>query len=150
MEDVERRELLSMPDSHLLDIARFCNRFPNIDLSYEVLHNDSIRTGEDVTICVTLERDIDGKTEVGPVDAPRYPKAKEEGWWIVVGDAKCNLLLAIKRVTLQQKLKAKLQFAAPADAGKKSYILYLMCDSYMGYDQEYGFTVNVKEWGQQR
>ncbi|PNX73537.1 U5 small nuclear ribonucleoprotein 200 kDa helicase-like protein [Trifolium pratense] len=145
MEDVERRELLSMPDSHLLDIARFCNRFPNIDLSYEVLHNDSIRTGEDVTICVTLERDIDGKTEVGPVDAPRYPKAKEEGWWIVVGDTKTNLLLAIKRVSLQRKLKAKLQFVAPADAGKKSYMLYLMCDSYMGCDQEYGFTVDVKE-----
>jgi pre-mRNA-splicing helicase BRR2 len=145
MEDVERRELLSMPDSHLLDIARFCNRFPNIDLSYEVLHNDSIRTGEDVTVCVTLERDIDSKTEVGPVDAPRYPKAKEERWWIVVGDAKCNLLLVIKRVTLQRKLEAKLQFTAPADAGKKSYILYLMCDSYMGCDQEYGFTVDVKE-----
>ncbi|CAJ2656231.1 unnamed protein product [Trifolium pratense] len=145
MEDVERRELLSMPDSQLLDIARFCNRFPNIDLSYEVLHNDTIRTGEDVTICVTLERDIDGKTEVGPVDAPRYPKAKEEGWWIVVGDTKTNLLLAIKRVSLQRKLKAKLQFVAPADAGKKSYMLYLMCDSYMGCDQEYGFAVDVKE-----
>lgn len=67
MEDVARRELLNMPNSYLLDIARFCNRFPNVDLSYEVLHNDSVRTGEDITICVTLERDIDGKTEVGPV-----------------------------------------------------------------------------------
>lgn len=147
MEDDERRELLGMSDSQLLDIARFCNRFPNIDLSYEVLESDNVRAGEDVTVQVTLERDLEGKTELGPVDAPRYPKAKEEGWWLVVGDTKNNLLLAIKRVSLQRKLKAKLEFAAPADGGKKSYALYFMCDSYLGCDQEYGFTVDVKEAG---
>ncbi|WVZ00956.1 hypothetical protein V8G54_027025 [Vigna mungo] len=145
MEDDERRELLGMSDSQLLDIARFCNRFPNIDLSYEVLDSDNVRAGEDVTLLVTLERDLEGKTEIGPVDAPRYPKAKEEGWWLVVGDTKTNLLLAIKRVSLQRKLKAKLEFAAPADTGRKSYALYFMCDSYLGCDQEYGFTVDVKE-----
>ncbi|BAT93289.1 hypothetical protein LR48_Vigan05g019500 [Vigna angularis] len=145
MEDDERRELLGMSDSELLDIARFCNRFPNIDLSYEVLDSDNVRAGEDVTVLVTLERDLEGKTEIGPVDAPRYPKAKEEGWWLVVGDTKTNLLLAIKRVSLQRKLKAKLEFAAPADTGRKSYALYFMCDSYLGCDQEYGFTVDVKE-----
>ncbi|KAF7817694.1 DExH-box ATP-dependent RNA helicase DExH12 [Senna tora] len=145
MEDDERRELLQMSDLQLLDIARFCNRFPNIDLSYEVLESDFVRAGEDITVLVTLERDLEGKTEVGPVDAPRYPKAKEEGWWLVVGDTKNNLLLAIKRVSLQRKLKAKLEFAAPAEAGKKSYTLYFMCDSYLGCDQEYSFTVDVKE-----
>ncbi|CAL0310752.1 unnamed protein product [Lupinus luteus] len=145
MEDDERRDLLGMSDHQLLDIARFCNRFPNIDLSYEVLESDSVRAGDDVTVLVTLERDLEGKTEVGPVDAPRYPKAKEEGWWLVVGDTKSNLLLAIKRVSLQRKLKAKLEFAAPADAGKKSYVLYFMCDSYLGCDQEYGFNLDVKE-----
>jgi pre-mRNA-splicing helicase BRR2 len=145
MEDDERRELLNMTDSQLLDIARFCNRFPNIDLTYEILDNDNVRAGDEITLQVTLERDLEGKTEVGPVDAPRYPKAKEEGWWLVVGDTKTNMLLAIKRVSLQRKLKTKLEFAAPADAGKKSYVLYFMCDSYMGCDQEYGFTLDVKE-----
>ncbi|CAI8601242.1 unnamed protein product [Vicia faba] len=145
MEDIKRRELLSMSDSQFLDIARFCNRFPNIDLSYEVLQNDSIRIGEDITVHVTLERDLEGRTEVGPVHAPRCPKAKEEGWWLIVGDTKTNSLLAIKRVSLQRKLKAKLEFAAPADAGKKPYVLYFMCDSCMGCDQEYDFTVDVKE-----
>ncbi|CAL0326436.1 unnamed protein product [Lupinus luteus] len=145
MEDDERRDLLGMSDHQLLDIARFCNRFPNIDLSYEVLESDNVQAGDDVTIQVTLERDLEGRTEVGSVDAPRYPKAKEEGWWLVVGDTKSNLLLAIKRVSLQRKLKAKLEFAAPADAGKKSYVLYFMCDSYLGCDQEYGFTLDVNE-----
>ncbi|TYG51153.1 hypothetical protein ES288_D10G234200v1 [Gossypium darwinii] len=145
MEDDERRELLQMSDLQLLDIAKFCNRFPNIDLSYEVIDSDNVRAGEYVTLQVTLERDLEGKTEVGPVDAPRYPKAKDEGWWLVVGDTISNQLLAIKRVSLQRKAKVKLEFAAPTEATEKAYTLYFMCDSYLGCDQEYSFTVDVKE-----
>ncbi|XP_050942555.1 DExH-box ATP-dependent RNA helicase DExH12-like [Cucumis melo] len=145
MEDDERRELLQMSDSQLLDIARFCNRFPNIDMAYEVLDGENVAAGENITLQVTLERDLDGRTEVGPVDALRYPKAKEEGWWLVVGDTKSNQLLAIKRVSLQRKAKVKLDFTAPAGTGKKSYTLYFMCDSYLGCDQEYSFTVDVKD-----
>lgn len=144
MEDDERRELLQMSDDQLLHIAQFCNRFPNIDMTYEVLDNDSVRAGREMTLLVTLERDMEGRTEVGPVDAPRYPKARDEGWWLVVGDTKTNQLLAIKRVSLQRKSKVKLDFA-PAEAGKKTYTLYFMCDSYLGCDQEYTFTVNVRE-----
>ncbi|TYI62102.1 hypothetical protein E1A91_D10G221400v1 [Gossypium mustelinum] len=145
MEDDERRELLQMSDLQLLDIAKFCNRFPNIDLSYEVIDSDNVRAGEYVTLQVALERDLEGKTEVGPVDAPRYPKAKDEGWWLVVGDTISNQLLAIKRVSLQRKAKVKLEFAAPTEATEKAYTLYFMCDSYLGCDQEYSFTVDVKE-----
>ncbi|MQM18598.1 hypothetical protein Taro_051593 [Colocasia esculenta] len=145
MEDDERRELLQMSDSQLLDIARFCNRYPNIDMTYEVLDSDDITAGENVTLQVTLERDLEGRSEVGPVDAPRYPKAKEEGWWLVVGDPASNQLLAIKRVSLHRKSKIKLDFSSPSETGRKSYVIYFMCDSYLGCDQEYEFTIDVKE-----
>ncbi|CAI0463771.1 unnamed protein product [Linum tenue] len=145
MEDDARRDLLQMSDPQLLDIAKFCNRYPNIDMTYEVQGGESVRAGDDVTLQVVLERDLEGRTEVvGPVDAPRYPKAKEEGWWLVVGDTETNQLLAIKRVSLQRRLKVKLAFAAPTEVGRKSYTLYFMCDSYLGCDQEYSFTVDVE------
>ncbi|MCL7047252.1 hypothetical protein MKW94_014479 [Papaver nudicaule] len=147
MEDDERQELLQMSDSQLQDIARFCNRFPNIDMTYEVLESDNVVAGDDVSMQVTLERDLEGRSEVGSVDAPRYPKSKEEGWWLVIGDSKTNQLLAIKRVSLQRKSKVKLEFVAPAETGRKSYTLYFMCDSYLGCDQEYSFTIDVKEAG---
>ncbi|KAK0596935.1 hypothetical protein LWI29_020333 [Acer saccharum] len=146
IEDDERQELLQMSDTQLLDIARFCNRFPNIDMSYEVQDDENVSAGENITLLVTLERDLEEKTEVGPVSASRYPKAKEEGWWLVVGDTKStNQLLAIKRVFLQRKSSVKLEFAAPAQPGKKTYTLYLMCDSYLGCDQQYSFCVHVKD-----
>ncbi|CAH8318639.1 unnamed protein product [Eruca vesicaria subsp. sativa] len=147
MENEERQELLKMKDTELLDIARFCNRFPNIDLTYEVVGSEDVTPGKDVTLLVMLERDMEGRTEVGAVDAPRYPKTKEEGWWLVVGDTKTNQLVAIKRVSLQKKAKVKLDFHVPSEAGEKALTLYFMCDSYLGCDQEYAFSVDVKESG---
>ncbi|KAF9622498.1 hypothetical protein IFM89_031902 [Coptis chinensis] len=144
MEDNEKQKLLQMSDLQLIDIAHFCNRFPNIDMMFDVIDSENIRARQDVMLHVTLERDLGGRSDVGPVDAPRYPIAKEEGWWLVVGDSKTNQLLAIKRVSLQRESNVNLEFAAPAEFGKKSYTLYFVCDSYLGCDQEYQFTIDVK------
>nr|GMC56366.1 DExH-box ATP-dependent RNA helicase DExH12-like [Ipomoea batatas] len=144
MEDGERRELLQMPDTQLMDIARCSHCFPNIDMSYEVVGSENVRaSGEDISLKVTVGR----TTEVAPVLAPRYPVKKYEGWWVVVGDPKSNKLLAIKRVmmSVQRKSTVILNFAAPAKAGKKTYTLHFKCDSYVGFDKEYVFTVDAKE-----
>ncbi|KAJ8623437.1 hypothetical protein MRB53_031966 [Persea americana] len=132
-----------MPDSQLLDIAHFCNCFPNIDMSFVEKDSDDLRPGRNITLQVTLEQDLEGPTEIGPVDAPRYPIEKE-GWWIVVGDNKSDQLLAIKRISLQRRSEVQLNFTAPVEVGKKAYMLYFMSDSYLGCDQEYGFTIDVK------
>uniref|UniRef100_A0A2I3HQD8 Activating signal cointegrator 1 complex subunit 3 n=1 Tax=Nomascus leucogenys TaxID=61853 RepID=A0A2I3HQD8_NOMLE len=141
MEDEERNALLQLTDSQIADVARFCNRYPNIELSYEVVDKDSIRSGGPVVVLVQLERE---EEVTGPVIAPLFPQKREEGWWVVIGDAKSNSLISIKRLTLQQKAKVKLDFVAPA-TGAHNYTLYFMSDAYMGCDQEYKFSVDVKE-----
>ena len=78
------------------------------------------------------------------VHAPRFPKDKEEGWWLVVGDVAANSLLCIKRISLQLKAKVKLEFTAP-EPGEYAYKLYLMSDSYLGCDQEYELPLKVAE-----
>ncbi|KAK1376653.1 SEC63 domain-containing protein [Heracleum sosnowskyi] len=145
MENNERQELLQMSDSQLFEIAKICNCFPDIKFTYDILNNEDIRTGEKITLQVPVERNLEGSTKVGPVNAPRYPKTKEEGWWLVVGDTESNQLLAIKRMTLQRKSEVKLGYDAPAQRGRKDYRLYFMCDSYMGCDQDYKFSVDVKD-----
>ncbi|KAK4719515.1 hypothetical protein R3W88_017853 [Solanum pinnatisectum] len=125
MKDDDRHELLQISESQLVDIDRFCKKYPYIDLTYDV----------------TLER----RSEIGPVLVPRYPKDKEEGWWLVVGDIKSNQLVAIKRVNLQRESRIKLDFTAPAEAGMRKYKLYFMCDSYLGCDEEHTFAVDVND-----
>ena len=42
MEDEERTILLALSENQMQDVARFCNRYPSIDLAYEVQNKDSI------------------------------------------------------------------------------------------------------------
>jgi len=52
-------------------------------------------------------------------------------------------LIYIKRLTLQKKkTTVNLDFAA-SEVGTCKYVLYFMCDVYMGCDQEYSFTIDV-------
>jgi pre-mRNA-splicing helicase BRR2 len=92
---------------------------------------------------VNLEREDE---VTGPVIAPYFPTKREEGWWVIIGEPKTNTLLSIKRLTLQQKAKFKLDFVAPK-AGHYSYTLYFMSDSYLGCDQEYKFKAEIAEGG---
>uniref|UniRef100_A0A671PTS0 Activating signal cointegrator 1 complex subunit 3 n=1 Tax=Sinocyclocheilus anshuiensis TaxID=1608454 RepID=A0A671PTS0_9TELE len=74
---------------------------------------------------------------------------REEGWWVVIGDPKSNIFLCslvrtvndLGSVSIPQ---VKLDFVAPV-VGVHNYTLYFMSDSYMGCDQEYKFSMNVKE-----
>ncbi|KAG1680515.1 U5 small nuclear ribonucleoprotein helicase [Nymphon striatum] len=141
LEDEERNELLQLADMQMTDVARFCNRYPNIELTYEVQDKDSIESGSPVNVQVHLEREDEA---VGPVIAPFYPQKREEGWWVVIGDIKSNSLISIKRLTLQQKAKVKLDYVAPV-VGHHTYTLYFMSDAYMGCDQEYKFNIDVQE-----
>uniref|UniRef100_A0A8C1M0Z5 Activating signal cointegrator 1 complex subunit 3 n=1 Tax=Cyprinus carpio TaxID=7962 RepID=A0A8C1M0Z5_CYPCA len=98
-------------------------------------------SGSPVVVQVQLERE---EEVTGPVIAPLFPQKREEGWWVVIGDPKSNSLISIKRLTLQQKAKVKLDFVAPV-VGVHNYTLYFMSDAYMGCDQEYKFSMDVNE-----
>ena len=139
MQDEDRVELLKLTASKLADVARFCNRYPNIEVSYDIPEKEDISAGGSVNVNVNLER-ADELT--GPVIAPLFPQKRDEGWWLVVGETKTNALISIKRLTLQQKAQAVLDFVAPA-AGTHHYILYFMSDAYMGCDHEYKFSLDV-------
>jgi len=141
LEDEDRNKLLNMTDIQMADVARFCNRYPNIELAYDVLDKDDLASGQTVNIEVKLEREDE---VTGPVIAPFFPTKREEGWWVIIGDSKSNSLLSIKRLTLQQKAKFKLDFVAPRP-GQYDYSLYFMSDSYCGCDQEYKFSLDIGE-----
>lgn len=50
MEDEDRTGLLQLSDAQMADVARFCNRYPNIELSYEVAEKENIKRYERVRI----------------------------------------------------------------------------------------------------
>ena len=99
------------------------------------------------------------------VHAPFFPPAnnggKTENWWVVISEESTRSLLAIKRVVIDKRVvEMKLEFVVPegeAEAEKKeegdaktkrNLKCLLMCDSYVGIDQEMEFVVEVKPGGE--
>ena len=58
---------------------------------------------------------------------------KEEYWWVIVGDKKTNKVLTTKRTILKNEAKLSLSFEKIEDVTK--YVVYSLCDSYLGCDQ---------------
>lgn len=52
MEDEPRRELLGMDEEALMKVAEVANRFPAIDLAYEVTHEQPLVGGDKVQVQV--------------------------------------------------------------------------------------------------
>lgn len=84
------------------------------------------------------------KTHDGRIYAPNFPKPQYESWWLVLGDPETDELLALKRLsmrngpneTLTNKASSSIGFDTPERLGKHRYTLYLMCDGYIGLDQQ--------------
>ena len=97
-EDDVRDKVLQLNPQQMADVARYCNRYPSVDVSFEVEDADDVHAGSPVLITVLLERDDEDEEEeeeeedtaIGPVIAPFFPQRKEEAWWCVIGDAKTN------------------------------------------------------------
>jgi len=142
---------LGLSNEQLRDAAAFTNdKYPNIDIAFEVEDKENIAAGEPAYLSITIERDADAEAEDGPdetnttVHSPFFPAPKTENWWLVVGDESSKALLAIKRLTFGKKLSTRLEYTVP-EMGKRKLTLYLMSDSYVGVDQAPTFEVDVKE-----
>lgn len=83
--------------------------------------------------------------EVRMVHAPYYPEDKEEKWWLILGETTHNKVLGAKSVLLKDYTQVKLQFLAPESVGTATYVLHLMCDSYIGCDQKKVIAIQVVE-----
>lgn len=133
----------------LTDAANFTNsKYPNVDMSFDVLDKDEIVAGSPAQLSVTIEREVDDDDEDTELDTrvhcPFFPANKMENWWLVVGEEASRLMLGIRKFTLGRRYSTKLDYTVPS-AGRKQLTLYLMCDSYVGVDQAPAFEVDVAE-----
>lgn len=137
---------LGLDNKQLSQAAAFTNnKYPNLDVDFSFVDEDSITAGEPAYLNVKIERELDEDQEVDTsVSAPFYPTKKMENWWLVVGDERTNSLLAIKRVTVGRKLDIRLEYVVP-NPGEHELTLYLMSDSYVGVDQAPTFKITAAE-----
>ena len=138
---------LGLDNKQLAQAAAFTNnKYPNIEIDFQVEDPENIATNSPAYLKISATRgdeDEDAEPDT-TVHAPFYPLKKMENWWLVVGDESTKNLLAIKRVTIGKKLETRLEFV-PTRVGEQELTLYLMCDSYVGVDQDPTFKITAAE-----
>eukprot|EP01083_Nonionella_stella_P140495 430948_1 len=147
-------KLLDITERQFQDVARVCNQYPNIDVTFDVVDEARVTAGKPVSVQAQIVRDEEEEEDdsnepyvVPKVFCPRFPAEKTESWWLVIGQPSSNALLTIKRIAMKKRIHdVKLEFIAPK-AGKHKYLVYLMSDSYLGCDQEYELSLDVQEGG---
>lgn len=145
LEDSQKLALLKgLPGRSIAEIASFSNEYPS-DLEVALLDGPSIscKSGEDVTVSINLSLERDSNQ----FKPSRFPSVKEISWWVIIGNPVDRTILAIKRVTIGDSLrKCELDFAAPELSHETSLSLkiYVLCDSFMGCDQELDFSLLIQ------
>ena len=137
---------LALDKAQLAQAAEFTNnKYPNVEINFEVEDPDNLATGSPAYLKITVTRELEEDEEPDTqVHAPFYPQKKMENWWLVVGEESSKTLLAIKKVTIGRKLDLRLEFV-PQKVGEQELTLYLMCDSYVGVDQDPSFKITAAE-----
>lgn len=157
---------LGLTQSQLVEAAHFTNdKYPDMSLDFSVEDEDQLETGTDMFLKVTLareeedddeeekddddeeEKDDDDEEEFdNSVHCPFFPGERTSGWWLIVGEESTKTVIGIRYVTVGRKpLQLRIKARLPDEAGKHTFKLYMMSDSYVGVDQDPSFTVNVAE-----
>ena len=116
----------------------------------------SLAAGSSFTLSVSLHRRNSNPNV--RIFTPVFSKPKDEAWWVLVGlsstpalpgpnapPAPTDELVAIKRVNnLKQRTSINLKVQLPPGvAAVFAYTVYLVSDSYIGFDQQISFRVDA-------
>lgn len=90
---------------------------------------------------MTLELRVENRKKckgVPMAQAPRFPKSKEEGWWVVVGHAQTKELLAHQRVSFASHKQLHMQVDARTASfrtfSERVVHVWIVSDCYLGLD----------------
>ncbi|XP_071801677.1 activating signal cointegrator 1 complex subunit 3-like [Asterias amurensis] len=122
-----------LPTTHITGLPK--------DKDYLAVHAD-----QEYVLQIDLQRLNRQKQGDTKCHAPRFPKSKHEGWFIVLGDIENKELLAMKRIGyVSRRSVVQLAFYTPETTGRVIYALYIMSDCYLGMDQQYSVCLDVQE-----
>ncbi|BGP30433.1 Pre-mRNA-splicing helicase BRR2 [Rhodotorula toruloides] len=63
LKDTDRDKILQFTPRQLRDVAAFANRYPSVDVTYDIEDQDELSAGEPIVVNVHLEREADEDEE---------------------------------------------------------------------------------------
>ena len=123
-------------------IFQVCANLPLLDVK-ATLVEDKVNCSDgrrNVSVKVSLKRSgkKTGRKTAPRAYAPRFPKQKDEGWWIVLGEKRnTGELVAMRRAQFADTFEAVLKIDNfPRGMNVADITVFIMSDTYIGLDQE--------------
>ena len=157
-EDLARLLRAELEEQEIEEVWAVMERLPRLEVSLQV-NGERLNTRQpglvkvqqdrQTTLTVGLSRSNRPGREGIRVHSPRFPKAKDEAWLLVVGNPQTRELLALKRVGgVRGRVKHSLVLS-PDQAGRQDCVLYVMSDCYLGLDQQFSLPLLVEPAGEE-
>ncbi|KAG1341965.1 putative DExH-box ATP-dependent RNA helicase DExH14 [Cocos nucifera] len=135
------QDLLDLPSANL---QRLLRQFPSSELYQDLQHFPHVQVklklqeedGKKPPILnIRLEK-TNPKRSTSRAFAPRFPKIKDEAWWLLLGNVPTSELYALKRVSFSNRLFTRMELP-PTVINLQETKLILVSDCYLGLEQEY-------------
>lgn len=122
--------------------GRAIDAIPVVELLAPERLQEPIEQGDEAQIQVEIVRRRGSSPKT--VQAPRFPKNKEEGWWLVLADPGTHELLALKRLPpFGRSMRTMLRFEANFARGLVQLEVMLVSDGWRGVDHEVAVGIEV-------
>lgn len=120
--------------SELSELLQCIGCLPQINMTLK-LQDEKRGVMDLLVVDVFLRRTSRSRRKDARAFAPRYPKVKDESWWLVLGNKYTWELYALKRVSLVDHLRTQLVVNPDVHAAE-DITLFLVSDCYLGVDQQ--------------
>ncbi|CAN6285195.1 unnamed protein product [Urochloa humidicola] len=139
--DLSREELhrLLQPFS-ASELYQDLQHFPRVDVKLQFQNEQERSKSQNLNIRVQLKN---WRRSTSRAFAPRFPKAKQEAWWLVLGNSTSSELYGLKRISFADRV-VNTRMELPQMFNIQETKLILVSDSYLGFDQEYSLEHVIK------
>ncbi|KAH7850882.1 hypothetical protein Vadar_004154 [Vaccinium darrowii] len=144
------QQLLDLPKSNLqalignsnaLRLYQDLDHFPLVQVRLK-LQKKNPDDGKAISLNIRLEK-MNSHRRTSRAFTPRFPKLKDEAWWLVLGNTSTSELYALKRVSFSDRLATHMELPSTPNTiqGMK---LILVSDCYLGFEQEHSVEGLIK------
>uniref|UniRef100_A0A0E0KAG9 RNA helicase n=1 Tax=Oryza punctata TaxID=4537 RepID=A0A0E0KAG9_ORYPU len=108
--------------------------FPRVDVKLKLQNEDKDQSRPPI-LSIRLQMK-NARRSTSRAFSPRFPKAKHEAWWLVLGNVTSSELYGLKRINFMDRV-VNTRMELPEMFDIQETKLILVSDSYLGFDQEY-------------
>ncbi|KAH9778122.1 DExH-box ATP-dependent RNA helicase DExH14 [Citrus sinensis] len=133
------QQLLDIPKENLQTDLQ---RFPRIQVKLRLQRRD-IDGENSLTLNIRMDK-MNSWKNTSRAFALRFPKIKDEAWWLVLGNTNTSELYALKRISFSDRLNTHMELPSGITTfqGMK---LVVVSDCYLGFEQEHSIEALVEQ-----